>query len=109
MSPTENVPSGENTEEIRRRVKGPNGQSYLVSAMPKDWNLGTGSLLLDLAQFVRGLVRQARGKEWVVSVRRVEARGRPVATRRVRTRDDAAKTVAEIVEAIETGVFELES
>jgi hypothetical protein len=109
MSSSGNTPSGEHTEELRRRVKGPNGQTYLVTAIPKDWNLGTGSLLLDLAQFVRGLVRQARGKEWVVSVRGIEARGRPLTTRRVRTREDAVATVDEIAEAIETGAFELES
>lgn len=47
-------------------------RSPLIEAIvgrAKDWNLGTGSVLLDLAQFVWAFLRRARGKEWVVSVR----------------------------------------
>jgi len=35
--------------------------------MAKDWKLGTGSLLLDAAAFLSAVVRQASGKEWVVT------------------------------------------
>lgn len=71
--------------------------------MAKDWKLGTGSVLLDAAAFLWSIVRRARGKEWIVTVRRADIRSDPLLTRRVKTREDAASTVAELSEAIADG------
>jgi hypothetical protein len=89
--------------DLRRLVKSPDGSRYEVVGSPKDWKLGTGSLLLDAAAFVWAAVRQARGKEWVVLVRRVDSGTDPVIRRLVKTEDDAASTVAELAETIESG------
>lgn len=71
--------------------------------MPKDWKLGTGSVLLDAVAFLWAIVRQARGKEWVVMVRRVEPKSDPVLTRRIPTREDAVSSVAELAKTVESG------
>lgn len=71
--------------------------------MAKDWRLGTGSVLLDAAAFLWAAVRQVRGKEWVVSVRRIGTRSDPVMTRLVRTREEAVSSIAELAEAVESG------
>ena len=89
--------------DLRRVVNGPDGSRYEVVGMAKDWSLGTGSVLLDAAAFLWAVVRRARGKEWVVSVRRTQSRSDPVTTRLVRTREEAASCVPELVEAIESG------
>ena len=88
---------------MRRLVKSPDGSRYEVVGSAKDWKLGTGSLLLDAAAFVWAVVRQARGKEWVVLVRRLDSGTDPVIRRLVKTEDDAASNVAELAEAIESG------
>ena len=88
---------------MRRLVKSPDGSRYEVVGSAKDWKLGTGSLLLDAAAFVWAVVRQARGKEWVVLVRRLDSGTDPFIRRLVKTEDDAASTVAELAEAIESG------
>lgn len=88
---------------LRRLVKSPNGSRYEVVGSAKDWKLGTGSVLLDAAAFVWAAVRQARGKEWVVLVRRVDSGTDPVIRRLVKTEDDAASTVVELAETIESG------
>lgn len=90
-------------DELRRVVNGPDGSRYEVVGRGKDWKLGTGSVLLDAAAFLWAVVRQVRGKEWVVTVRRVGPRSEPVLTRLERTRDDAVASVAELAEAVEGG------
>lgn len=89
--------------DLRRVVNSPDGSRYEVIGSVKDWKLGTGSVLLDAAAFVWAAVRQARGKEWVVLVRRVDSGTDPVIKRVVKTQDDAASTVAELAGAIESG------
>ncbi len=84
--------------DLHRVVKGSDGSRYEVVGMAKDWSLGTGSVLLDAAAFLRAVIRQVRGKEWVVSVRRTESRSDPVITRLVRTREEAVSCVAELAE-----------
>jgi hypothetical protein len=84
-------------------VNGPDGSRYEVVGMPKDWSLGTGDVLLDVAAFLWAVVRRARGKEWVVSVRRTGSRSDPITTRLVRTREEAVSCVAELAEAVESG------
>lgn len=91
--------------DLRRVVRGPDGSRYEVIGAAKDWKLGTGSVLLDAAASVWAAVRQARGKEWVVLVRRIDSGTNTVTRRVARTRDDAASTVAELAEAIEPGEF----
>jgi hypothetical protein len=71
--------------------------------MAKDWKLGTGSVLLDATAFLWAAVRQARGKEWVVTVRRAGTRSDPVARRIVKTREEAVLSVTELTEAVESG------
>jgi hypothetical protein len=90
-------------DELRRVVNGPDGIRYEVIGVAKDWRLGTGSVLLDAAAFLWGVVRQARGKEWLVSVRPTESRSDPVLTRLVRTREEAVSNVADLAEAVESG------
>lgn len=89
--------------DLRRVVKSPDGRRYEVVGSAKDWRLGTGSMLLDAAAFVWAAIRQARGKEWVVSVRRVDLGTDPLIRRLVKTENDAASTVAELAQAIENG------
>lgn len=89
--------------ELRRVVSGPDGSRYEVTGIPKDWKLGTGSVLLDAAAFLWAAVRQVRGKEWVVSVRQFDSRSDPFTIRLVRTREEAVSSVAELTEAIESG------
>lgn len=90
-------------DDLRRVVKSPAGTRYEVVGSAKDWKLGTGSVVLDVAAFVWAVIRQARGKEWVVLVRRVDSEKDPVIRRLVKTEDDAVSTVAELAEAIESG------
>ncbi|MEX2654666.1 MAG: hypothetical protein WD532_06500 [Acidimicrobiia bacterium] len=89
--------------DLRRVVKSPDRSRYEVVGSAKDWRLGTGSVLLDVAAFVWAAVRQARGKEWVVLVRKVDSGMNTVIRRLVKTEGDAAWTVAELAEAIESG------
>lgn len=89
--------------DLRRVVNGPDGSRYEVVGTAEDWKLGTGSVLLDAAAFLWGVVRRARGKEWVVTVRRVDTKSDPVLTRLVRTREEAVSSVAELAEAVENG------
>lgn len=89
--------------DLRRLAKSPDGTQYEVLGSGKDWKLGTGSVLLDAAAFVWAAIRQARGREWVVVVRRVDVEADPVVTRLVKTEEDAVSTVAELAEAIESG------
>ena len=89
--------------DVHRVVKSPDGSQYEVLGTAKDWKVGTGSLLLDAAAFLWAAVRQARGKEWVVIVRRTDPKSDPIATRLVRTREDAISSVAELAEAVENG------
>lgn len=92
-------------DELRQRVTGPDGTSYEVVGMPKDWKLGTGSILLDIAAFLWGALRRVAGKEWEVTVRRGGSRSDQVASRLVRTREDAAVAMTELAEAIQNGEF----
>lgn len=89
--------------DLRRIVKSPDGTRYEVVGSGKDWKLGTGSVLLDAAAFVWAALRQARGKEWVVLVRRAVPKADPVIKRLVKTEEDAVSTVAQLAEAIESG------
>jgi len=89
--------------DLRRVVNGSDGSRYEVVGMAKDWKLGTGSVLLDAAAFLWAVVRQARGKEWVVTVRRTDSKSGPTMTRLVRTREEAASIVMELAEAVESG------
>lgn len=89
--------------DLRRQVKSPDGTRYEVVGSGKDWKLGTGSVVLDAAAFVWAAIRQARGKEWVVLVRRVDSETDAVIRRGVKTEDDAVSTVAELAHAIESG------
>lgn len=89
--------------DVRRVVTGPDGSRYEVVGMAKDWKLGTGSLVLDAAAFLWAVVRRARGKEWVVTVRRTDSKSDPLMTSLVRTREEAAASVTELAEAVETG------
>jgi hypothetical protein len=93
--------------DVRRVVKALDGSRYEVVGMAKDWKLGTGSVLLDVAAFLWATVRRARGKEWIVTVRRTDTKSAPVITRRARNREDAASCVEEISEAIESGQLPL--
>lgn len=88
---------------LRRIVSSPDGTRYEVVGSRKDWKLGTGSVLLDAAAFVWAVIRQARGKEWVVSVRQADSGTDTANKRLVKTEDDAVSTVAEMAEAIESG------
>ena len=89
--------------DLRRLVKSPDGTRYEVVGSGKDWKLGTGSVVLDVAAFVWAAIRQARGREWVVLVRRIDSESDPVIRRLLKTEDDAVSTVAELAEAIEGG------
>ena len=90
--------------ELHRVVTAPDGSRYEIIAEAKDWHLGTGSVLLDSLALVWAVVRRARGKEWVVSVRR-SASGSEVVTRRARTRENAGEIVAETTAAVENGEY----
>lgn len=89
--------------DLRRVVRAPDGSRYEIVGAAKDWKLGTGSVLLDAAAFLWAVVRQARGKEWFVEVRRVESKSDPVLTSVARTREEAASSVAELADAVESG------
>jgi hypothetical protein len=89
--------------DLRRQVKSPDGTRYEVVGSGKDWKLGTGSVVLDAAAFVWAAIRQARGKEWVVLVRRVDSEADAVIRRATKTEDDAVSTVVELAHAIESG------
>jgi hypothetical protein len=95
--------------DVRRIAIGPDGSRYEVVGMAKDWKLGTGSVLLDAAAFIWAVVRQARGKEWIVIVRRADTKAAPVVSRRARNREDAASIVEELYEAIESGQLPVSS
>ncbi|MGF1616227.1 MAG: hypothetical protein ACFCU2_00240 [Acidimicrobiia bacterium] len=71
--------------------------------MAKDWKLGTGSVLLDATALLWSVVRRTRGEEWIVTVRQVDTKSGPLLTRLVRNREDAASSVTELSEAIESG------
>lgn len=88
---------------LRREVTGADGRRYTIVGNPKDWSLGTGSVLVDVALFVWAFLRRARGKEWVVAVRPTRSGARPITTRRLSTREDAVITVAELAEEVESG------
>ncbi len=88
---------------LRREVTGADGHVYKFKAEAKDWNLGTGSVLLDAAQFVWASVRRARGREWVVSVQAAEAGSSPMVTRRAGTRKSALAIMEELIESVEAG------
>lgn len=92
-------------DDLRRSITGLDGTSYEVVGMPKDWKLGTGSILLDVAAFFWGVVRRAMGKEWEVTVRRTGSRSDQVASRLVRNREEAAAAMTELSEAIQSGKF----
>jgi hypothetical protein len=91
------------SDELRRVVNGPDGSRYEVVGMAKDWKLGTGSVLLDAAAFLWAVVRQVKGKDWVVSVRLADSRSDSILERLVRTREEAVSNVAEVAEAVERG------
>lgn len=89
--------------DLRRLVKSPDGTRYEVVRSGKEWKLGTGSVLLDAAAFIWAAIRQARGKEWVVVIRRADSKADPLIRRLVKTEEDEISTVAELAEAIESG------
>lgn len=89
--------------DLPRSVRSPDGTGYEVKGAAKEWRLGTSSLLLDALAFVWAVIRQARGKEWVVSVRQVDSKEGPLIERFVKTEEEAAATVAELAESIESG------
>jgi len=95
--------AGDDDRILRREVTGADGVGYKVIVEAKDWNLGTGSVLLDAAQFVWASVRRARGKEWMVSVRAAEAGSSQMVTRRTSTRETALAIMEELIESIEAG------
>jgi hypothetical protein len=78
-------------------------ERYEVIGAAKDWKLGTGSVLLDATGLLWAMLRQARGKEWVVTVRLADASKDAVATSLVRTREEAVSKVSELAETVETG------
>lgn len=84
-------------------MTGADGRRCTIVGKAKDWKLGTGSVLLDVAQFVWAFLRRARGKEWVVLVRPTKSGARPILTRRMSTRGDAVTTVAELAKEVESG------
>ncbi len=88
---------------LRREIIGTDGRRYTIVGKAKDWNLGTGSVLLDVAQFVWAFLRPARGKEWVVSVRPTKPGSDPILTRRMSTREEAIGAIAELAEDVEGG------
>ncbi len=88
---------------LRREVTGADGHRYTIAGKAKDWNLGTGDVLLDVAQFVWAFLRRARGKEWVVSVRPTRSGARPITTRRLSTREEAITAEAELADEVESG------
>lgn len=90
------------TGDVRRVVSGPDGVRYEVVGMAKDWKLGTGSVVLDAAALLWSVLRRARGKEWIVTVRQADTKS-PLLTQLARTREDAASSVRELSEAIESG------
>lgn len=102
-SPGTNEESRRVAGDLRRLVTSPDGTRYEIVGSAKDWKLGTGSVLLDAASFVWAAIRQARGKEWVVLVRRLDSKADPVVRRLVKTEEDAVSTVAELAEAIKSG------
>ena len=90
-------------DDLRREVNDPDGVRYEVVGAAKDWKLGTGSVLLDAAAFLWAAVRQARGREWAVTVRRVGTESDPLSTRLVRTREEAVSSVGKLAKAVESG------
>ena len=90
-------------DDLRRVVSGPQGRGYEVIGVAKDWKLGTGSVLLDAAAFLWGIVRRARGREWVVTVRPLDTRSDPVLTRLVMTRGEAVSSVTKLDETCRGG------
>ena len=95
--------SGEQAD-VRRVVNIPDGRQYEIVGTAKDWKLGTGSMVLDAVAFLWALVRQARGKEWVVVVRRAGTSD-PILTRTLRSRDLVVASVTELVDALASGDF----
>lgn len=95
----------EREAELHRVVTAPDGSRYQVIADRRDWHLGTGSVLLDSLAFVWAVVRRARGKEWVVSVRRTVSGSDSVVTGHARTREEAEKIVVEAAVAVEKGQY----
>lgn len=89
--------------ELHRVVANPQGDRYEITAVQKDWSLGTGSLVMDAAAFLWGLIRQARRKDWVVSVKRVDSKSEAVTTETARSQQEAASVAEELKKAIETG------
>jgi hypothetical protein len=89
--------------KLHRVATAPDGSRYEVVGEAADWRLGTGSIVLDALAFVWALWRQARGKEWSVSVRPTGTAKQPVATRFVRTREEAEEVVDELSNAVESG------
>ena len=89
--------------DVRRVVNGHDGIRYEVVGKAKDWKLGSGSVLLDAAALLWSVVRRARGKEWIVIVRQADTKSGPLLTRLARTREDAASSVTEMSQAIESG------
>ena len=94
---------GAEPRDISRVATAPDGSRYKVIGTAKDWSLGTGSVVLDAVAFLWAAVRQARGKEWTVSVRLIESKSDPIITRFVKTHEEAVACVAELAEAVETG------
>jgi hypothetical protein len=91
--------------DLRRVVRDPSGNRYEVNGVAKDWKLGTGSVFLDAAAFLWAVVRRARGKEWVVTVRRAGSETGRITTCLVRTEEEAISAVAEMAQAVESGLF----
>jgi hypothetical protein len=95
----------EREAELHRVARAPDGGRYEIIAEAQDWHLGTGSVLLDSLAFVLAVVRRARGKEWVVSVRRTASGPDSLSTRHARTREEASEIVAETAVAVENGQY----
>ena len=90
-------------DELRRVVTGPEGHRYEISAVQQEWKLGTGSIVLDFAAFLWGLVRRARRADWVVSVKRPGSKLDAVASRKARSKEEAVSVADQLARALETG------
>jgi hypothetical protein len=95
----------EREAELHRVVTAPDGSRYEIVAEAKDWHLGTGSVLLDTLALAWAVVRRARGKEFVVSVRRTASGSETLVTRHARTPEEAGEIVAETAVAVENGHY----
>lgn len=80
-------PHNSGRTSIRRVATDPDGNRYEIKSDPKEWTLGTGSIVLDAVALAWAVLRRARGE----GVGRDGAQGRI----RVEGRHDAKGAVGE--------------